>query len=87
MKNKDSRPAPGTIVPAVAALILAFGLAACQAPAPPPEQPTAEAPPPLAAEVEEAAAIIDQELVAEHVARLAKKGAQRSLPVRSMGCR
>jgi alanine dehydrogenase len=26
-------------------------------------------------------------LIPEHVARLAKKGAQRSLPVRSMGCR
>ncbi len=71
MKNKDSRLSAGTVQRALAAAFLAYGLAACQAPAPAPDEPLAEAPPPLSAAVEEAAASIDQPLLAESVSRLA----------------
>jgi Zn-dependent M28 family amino/carboxypeptidase len=71
MKNKDSRLSAGTIPRAIAAAFLACGLAACQAPAPTPEESVAEAPPPLSAAVEQAAASIDQPALAEHIARLA----------------
>ena len=71
MKNKDSRLSAGTIQRALTAAFLAYGLAACQAPAPAPDEPLAEAPPPLSAAVEEAAASIDQPLLAESVSRLA----------------
>ncbi|MGB5999375.1 MAG: M28 family peptidase [Thermoanaerobaculia bacterium] len=71
MKNKDSRLSPSTIARAVAAAFLACGLAACQAPAPAPDEPVTEAPPPLSAAVEQAAASIDQPLLAEFVSRLA----------------
>jgi Zn-dependent M28 family amino/carboxypeptidase len=71
MKNKESISSAETVTSAVAAAFLAFGVAACQAPAPAPEKPLAESPPALSAAAEQAAAGIDQPLLAEYVSRLA----------------